>query len=667
MFRNTQTGKRWMIAVGGLAGLAASGWLLHGQDLLSDFQYPVPHAECVFFGANHASFVATGYNGQGIVNAVNTARAGLTEEVTHQLPAITLDTNIQPQFAPPGGSQSNSSNRDNQLGLIDKLTFQAMEGAGVTPAPATTDFEFIRRVTLDLTGRIPTADALIAFTSSNTPNKRAALVDSLLATPAWVDKWTMFYGDLYQNNSQNSQIKRFQGGVEAFYTYLKTSLQNNKPYDQMAREIISAQGTNTYTQGELNWIIGGVVTGGPVQDDFDQQTANMADMFLGVYHVNCLLCHNGRGHLDSINLWGSMQTRSNAWGLSSFMSRTGTAKTMYDPTNPNVYYWSAIDNSPKIKTDYALNTTTGNRPARAPIGTITTVAPLYMFDGTSTPNKGEAYRTGLARIVTSDFQFARASVNFVWAHFFGMGIVDPPDQFDLARLDPDNPPPSPWILQPSNPLLLNALAQGFIDNKYDLKWLMRTIANSKTYQLSSRYPAAYNPNWNSLFARKMVRRLWSEEVHDAVTQASNVVPSYNLGTVYGTTSIAMQFPEPIATPDGANGPVNNFLNSFLRGNRDDEVRRGDGSISQALGLMNDKFVVSRISSTTPVGDLLQANIGLPNDQLVNKLFLTVLSRYPSTTEMNQALQTLSTASTRNQAAENLLWTLFNKVDFVFNY
>jgi hypothetical protein len=657
MFRKGLSGRRILFALVSVAGLVAGGCFLHGQDLFSDFQYSVPHAECVFFGPNHAAFVAAGYNGQGITNVINTARAGLTDSVVKELPLI----------APPGGSPTHSTGQDAQLGLIDKYTFQAMAGAGVRPADPTTDYEFVRRATLDLTGRIPTPDALLAFVNSTDPNKRPALVDSLLASPAWVDKWTMFYGDLFQNNSQNSQIKRFQSGVEAFYNYIKTSLQGDKPYDQMAREIISAQGDNTYTEGELNWIIGGVVTGGPIQDDFDQQTANMADTFLGVYHVNCLLCHNGRGHLDTVNLWGAQQTRYNAWGLSSFMSRTYPSKTQYDPTNPNVYYWSAIDNSPKIKTDYALNTTTGNRPARAPNGTVTTVPPVYMFDGTSAPNKGETYRAALARITTADFQFARASVNFVWAQFFGMGIVDPPDQFDLARLDPDNPPPAPWVLQPSNPLLLNALAQGFIANKYDVKWLMRTIVNSRTYQLSARYNGTWNPNWNSLFARKMVRRLWGEEVHDAVAQASNVIPTYNMGSVYGTTSLAMQLPEPLGTPDGNNGPVNNLLNAFLRGNRDDEVRRGDGSISQALGLMNDKFISSRISSTTPAGSLLVANIGLPNDQLVNKLFLTVLSRYPSAGELSQALQTLSSASTRNTAAENLLWTLFNKVDFVFNY
>jgi len=244
-----------------------------------------------------------------------------------------------------------------------------MQAAGVTPAGTTNDYEFIRRATLDLTGRIPTPDAVLSFANSTSATKRVELVTTLLASPGWVDKWTMFYGDLFQNNSVNSQIKRFPAGVQAFYTYIKTSLQNNKPYDRMVRELISAQGGDTYTQGELNWIIGGVVTGGPVQDDFDQQTAYMADTFLGIYHVNCLLCHNGRGHLDTVNLWGDQQTRSKAWGLSSFRSRTATAQVRYDSTNNNVFYWSAVDNSPKFKTDYALNTTTEivpRVPASAP-------------------------------------------------------------------------------------------------------------------------------------------------------------------------------------------------------------------------------------------------------------------------------------------------------------
>jgi hypothetical protein len=264
----------------------------------------------------------------------------------------------------------------------------------------------------------------------------------------------------------------------------------------------------------------------------------------------------------------------------------------------------------------------------------------------------------------------------MWAQFFGMGIVDPPDQFDPARLDPSNPPTAawptdptqPWPMQPSNPQLLNALAQDFINSNYDIKGLMREIVNSQAYQLSSRYNGTWDPSWQTLFARKLVRRLWSEEVHDSITQSSGVIPTYNMGAVYGSTNWAMQIPEPVNLPDGGNGAVNNFLNAFLRGNRDDQQRKGDGSISQALDLMNDNFVMSRVQySKAPKAGLLAQVQGMPNDQAVNTLFLNVLSRNPTSTEMTAAMGHLGNTATRNQELEDLLWSLYNKVDFVFNY
>ena len=127
---------------------------------------------------------------------------------------------------------------------------------------------------------------------------------------------------------------------------------------------------------------------------------------------------------------------------------------------------------------------------------------------------------------------------------------------------------------------------------------MRQIVNSKAYQLSSRYDGTWNDSWYSLYARKMVRRLWGEELHDAIAISSNQLPSYNI-TTYGTINYAMQFPEPLGMPDGNNGNINGMLNSFLRGNRDDQVRTGDGSILQALNLMNDSFVMTRTSATRP--------------------------------------------------------------------
>jgi len=257
-------------------------------------------------------------------------------------------------------------------------------------------------------------------------------------------------------------------------------------------------------------------------------------------------------------------------------------------------------------------------------------------------------------------------VNYLWAYFFGVGLVDPPDTFDPARLDPDNPPPAGWTLQPSNPRLLNALTQAFIANHYDIQWLMRQIVNSSAYQLSSRYDGTWNDAWYSLYARKMVRRLWGEEIHDAVAVSSNQLPSYNI-TTYGTITYAMQFPEPVGIPDGTSGNISGFLDSFLRGNRDDQPRSQDGSILQALNLMNDSYIMTRTSSTTPATGLLPAALKLTNTQLVNTLFLAVLSRYPTSAEMTIALGNLASTATRSTEAQNLLWSLYNKVDFIFNY
>ena len=238
---------------------------------------------------------------------------------------------------------------------------------------------------------------------------------------------------------------------------------------------------NSYTKGELNWILNGYITGGPQQDITDSMAANVADVFLGISHMNCLLCHNGRGHLDQLSLWGAQTTRYQAWHFASFLSRTTFSRVNYDPNNRNIYYWSVQDN---VNHDYQLGTTTGNRPARAADGSLRREQALLRAAGVHLQRRHAEVRARTTAwrwraMVTGDFQFARATVNYIWAQFFGRGIVDPPDQFDPARLDPDNPPPRPWTLQPSNPRLLNALAQHFVDSGYDLKTLMREIANSQ--------------------------------------------------------------------------------------------------------------------------------------------------------------------------------------------
>jgi hypothetical protein len=316
-----------------------------------------------------------------------------------------------------------------------------------------------------------------------------------------------------------------------------------------------------------------------------------------------------------------------------------------------------------------LNTTTGNRPARSPLGSQTTVSPTYLFTDAK-PAAGEDYRTVYAREIVADPLFAKAAVNYVWEHFFGLALVTPTDGFDPARLDPDNPPTAEgWSLQPTNAALLRDLAADFVANKYDLKKLMRQLVMSEAYQMSSRYPGAWNPNWEPLYARHFVRRLWGEEIHDALVQSSGLAPSYDLSRDYPgfsrTESMAMRIPEPLRTPDRG-GAASRFLDAFLRGNRDDEERRGDGSISQALALMNDSLVLTRIRGTGNANLLLQRNLSKTDEDLVNTLFLTVLSRNPADAERTAALTQLRTG-TRTAQAEDLLWSLYNKVDFLFSY
>ncbi|HKE25869.1 MAG TPA: DUF1553 domain-containing protein [Bryobacteraceae bacterium] len=649
---------RWVPLLGGVSLLVSGIVGIRAQDS------PVP-SECSYFGSERDKLADEALKATG-------------HSRMHRLSDLTGKVAAQLAYVPPG-SPTYGFDQAHAAGSIDSYTFQAMQTAGINPAPMTTDWEFVRRVTLDLTGRIPTASAVLSFVNDTTTNKRAKLIDSLLASSQWVDKWTMFYGDLFQNTvtRPSTGVNRFASGRNAFYQYIHDSLANGKSYAQMATDLISPQGTDSYTTGTLNFLVGSYVSNGPVQDTFDAETSSVADIFLGITYVNCLLCHNGAGHLNQINLWGSNITRYQGWQLAAFVSHTQAAQTRYDSTNNNLYYWSLQNNTKGYTNDYTLNTTSGNRPPRlAPTGCKSGqpcyyVPPQYIFNGNA-PTPGLDYRTALAQYVTGDFQFARAAVNYVWAHFFGMGMVDPPDTFDLARLDPNNPPPSPWTLQPTNAALLNALATHFMQGGYDVKALMREITNSQTYQLSSRYVGTWNASYEPYFARKYVRRLWSEEVVDGIMQSSGYQPGF---TVTGFTDqgfakpiYAMQLPDTVNMPDDGN--TRTMLDTFLRGNRDDQPRRSDGSILQALNLMNGPIVEGRLAYTgTTPSPLITQNLNLDNQSLVNTLFLNILSRYPSNDELNQSMAKLPTGSStaRTQAIQDLVWSLYNKVDFLFNY
>lgn len=553
--------------------------------------------------------------------------------------------------------------------FIDDSIFTRMASANIQSAPLASDAEFLRRVTLDLTGRIPSGADAEAFIADTNPSKRDLKVDSLIGTPEFIDKWTMFFGDLYKVNAQSGSINRDILGRDAFYLYIKDAITRNKPYDQVARELIGATG-DSFAQGEVNWPLGNTVAMGPAQDTYDGEAVNLASMFLAINTVDCLLCHDGARHLDSVNLWGSKQTRQNMWGLSAYFARLRMQRQVVSTMPVQVAKYVVTDTPAG---EYQLNTTTGNRTARRASNGVTFIPPQNPFAPSSGPvgigsgiANGESRRQTIARQITGDLQFSRAIVNYIWGKFMVEAFVSPSNTFDLARLDANNPPPAPWTLQPTNPELLDALARWFQQNRYDLRALMSLIAKSNSYQLSAVYPGTWDVSYVPYYARKYVRRLDAEEIHDAITTSTGILPTYALnGSPLPPVQFAMQFPD--TREPRSNGSVVQFLTAFGRGDRDTTFRRSDASVLQSLNMLNNTFVMNRIHQNNQgsrVQTLLSQNSDAP--AIIRQLFLNTLSRPPSADELALFTSTFQQQGNR-VAAENLQWLLLNKMDFLFNY
>lgn len=557
-----------------------------------------------------------------------------------------------------------------RVNFVDEEIFGAMDAAGVVPAPLSGDAEFLRRVTLDLTGRIPDWVTVKAFLADGSAGKRDREIDRLLSSDAFVDRWALFYDDLFRNTFNADSGKLGATSRNAFHSWFADAVRSGKPWDAMARELITATGRNgPGTTGEAhdaaaNLVVRNLQTNGPPQDTYDNLAASTGSVFLGV-NVFCTSCHSGAGHTDEINLWLTTVSRKDFWGMASFWSRTTVQR---QGTQPNFTF--LVGDRPGGT--YQLGTTTGNKTPRDGgvwAGGATSVSPRFVLTG-EVPGTGEGYRVALARMVTSHPQFARAHVNLLWKELFGLGIVEPADDFDLLRQDPASPPPSPWTVQPTHPRLLERLAADYASGGYDLRSILRTMVRSSAYQLSSSYPGTWSEAMTPLFARHFVRRLRAEEVLDAVTKATGVPASLSVSGYASPVRWAGQLPDVDGEPSGAGmRPYRLFLDTFLRGDRDTVRRSSQGSISQALAMLNDRVVTDRPKSSAGlVRKLLMA--GTPPDEVVTTLFLATLSRPPSPSESEAAravLTDLGPGQTPASAAEDLQFVLLNKLDFLFCY
>jgi uncharacterized protein DUF1549/uncharacterized protein DUF1553 len=544
------------------------------------------------------------------------------------------------------------SNFPTTVNFIDTEVFNKMRTDGVVPTTLAGDEEFLRRVTLDLTGQIPDTATVQAFVADTTADKRARKIDQLLASDAFVDRWTMWFGDLVQNVQVSTNIREYYLGRNAYYTYIHDSIKNGKPYDQMVREVISGKG-DSFANGPSDFWVRQIQPNGPIQDTYDNLAAQSGEKFLGMPFL-CISCHNGLGHLDLVNTYLKSKLRYDFWGEAAFFTRTRAQRSAYvDPANPNANFFKYDVEDSIPNGAYQLNTTSGNKTPRQPANGQSSLSPVFLLTGEA-PRPGEPYRDALGRTLTANPQFARAAVNYLWKEMFGLGLVEPTNNIDINQLS----------TQPTHPNLFTLLANEFTADHYDLRAILKTMALSSTYQLSTQYaPGNWSESWTPYFARHLAHRLTAEEMLDALTRATNVPVSFTVNGL-GTVTSAMKLPD---TLEGGRNNYGRFLDEFGRGDRDATARTNDTSIAQSLSLMNDPtVVVNRVHRNTANSTVAKVLASTTDPgSIADQLYLATLSRRPTAAERQQAIAYLN-SGVLAQKTEDLQWVLLNSLEFLFD-
>jgi hypothetical protein len=545
--------------------------------------------------------------------------------------------------------------------FIDDYVFSKIEKDQTPHAKLSSDSEFLRRVTLDLTGRLPESDVVKRFLADNDPRKRQKYIDSLfpelptmgvgrrLTEKPFLDRWAYFFGDLFRNDEQ------LREGTDIFTNYLYKSLELNIPYDVMVRDMITATGLSTWTSGPANFIARERVMDGDGysvmnhEDTCDEIAIWTSKLFLGV-NIECISCHDGRGHLEKVNLWLSQKKRADLWRQAAFFGKTYVA-----PSYGRFPEFTVED----TEKGYDLTTKSTVRMPRHQ----TDITPTFLLTGETLP-PGKREREAYADMLIANPQFARATVNLFWAQLMGRGIVENPFGFDMARQDPSHPPPAPWTIQPSHPELLNALADDFRRHHYDLRYLLKTIVSSTTYQLATEMDGPRPPSVDEHFAAHIVRRLSAEELWDAISQASNVFDEMKSLYALKTYKRVMQASF-YHDYEGKLKDMFNLLQCFGQTDRE-EMPSDRSSLVQSASLLNSDPVLKKIKMQkgSRLDALLNANPRLSDSEVVRELFLATISRYPTAQEEKVGSNLL--ALNREQGAEDLLWALINRIDFIFN-
>ena len=584
---------------------------------------------------------------QDVVDAAHRGLFQKKEEKSKTASALTAEA----ATARPGGAMKSPAVL--RRNFIDEHIFGRMQKDGVPHAGLATDEEFARRAWLDATGRIPSYEDLTAFSKDTDPAKRSKLVDRLLASDGFLDKWTYYFEDLFRAGS------RMGYGLNLFHYWLRENLKLDRPYNEVVTELLTGGGKTSFSvPGGLYFARDFVkAKDDPEQPDgmdlvnipdtVDEFTVTYSKVFLGM-NLACISCHDGKHHLEKVNVFLTGKKREDFFRQAGFYGKTRQIMNWEYGYQANTEY-TVDDLAPGYDTKAESIVRVPRSGGKGD--------PAFILTGEQ-PKPGLNERDELARIMTSHIQFSRAFANRIWAELMGFGIVEPVDEFDLARYDRKSLPEG-WTLQPSNPELLDAMAVEFQESGYSFKKLVRAIMLSSAYQLSSNFEGEWKEEFAPYYARKFVRMLSAAELHDAIALATARPADFSSG------ESKVPLVQMMSEPKKADKQTQGFMKVFGQSNRDDMPKKAPPSSLQAMLLMQSKLVTDRVLAMngSRVEQLLKES---PNDgALAEKLYLVTISRKPSKPELEVAMKAL--ANDRRRGAENLQWALINSPEFLFNY
>jgi hypothetical protein len=484
---------------------------------------------------------------------------------------------------------------------VDALVFNKLKKLRIAPSELCSDETFLRRAFVDIVGVLPTQEECHRFMTSTAPNKRDLLVDELLGRKEFAELWVLKWAELLQiRSSQQVSYK----AMLLYYNWLQEKIANNVPTDQWVQELLSAKG-GTFKNPATNYYQN--------ETDILKISENVAQVFMGM-RVQCAQCHN-----HPFDRW----TMDDYYGFAAFFSQIGRKGTD-DPREIVVF-------------------NSGGGEVNHPVGGRQ-MKPKFL-GGAAPDTAGKDRREVMAKWLASPENpyFATNLANIVWAHFLGVGIIDPVDDVRIS-----NPA--------SNPDLLAELGKKFTEYKYDFKKLVRDICTSRTYQLSTQ-PNESNAGDTRNFARGNVRRIRAETFLDCisqVTETKNKFPGLPLG------ARAVQI---------ADGTVSTyFLTTFGRATRETvcscEVKL-EPTLSQSLHLLNGEATSQRIAQGNLIGRRLAEKKTPP--EILDELYVRCLSRKPTPTELEKLNALLAAEPDKKKALDDAFWALLNSREFMFNH